>query len=396
MSAPDVLHYLTGARGAVALAALAALLLGYVAVRRLRSAAVRTPAAVVVAGVGALLCTTYSAGTSWGFARDHLDMPSLAERAVMFAAGEVALFSVALMARQNLRTTGTPGAPGVLVWVITGVQVIPAFMESGIVAGVVRAFVGPVMAAVLWHLAMGIELRSADPVADSQSLPAILAREAKERLLSRLGLSRRERDAVQIRRERWTGIATRRAAHLADLQAAGGRPFRLARARRRLAVAVDRTDAGLEPAQQEALLGRLSAYRNAGELATLPLPSPWRTGTAEESEPTSQALPFQSLERRRRPPRVRQRRGRISPRDNYREVEPPKARPKALEPSRPVVTEPMVITPGDLRRRAAKLNREAVTQTGKPVTIDTLRSDLGVSRRDAASLRREVVGAGRH
>lgn len=246
------------------------------AIRRVRRAAGRTPAAVAVSALGAIVCTAYSGDTSWRFARDHLGMSSLGERSVMFLAAELALFSMALMARQNLRTTNAPGTPGVLVWVITGVQVIPAFSESGMVGGFVRAFVGPVMAAVLWHLAMGIELRHAKPGAASQSLPAVLVRELRERLLSRFGLAERGRDAAQITRDRWTGIATRRAAHLAVLEAATStRAWRLARARRRLAVAVDRTDAGVLEAQRAVLLDRIAAYRGAGSLASMALTAPW-------------------------------------------------------------------------------------------------------------------------
>lgn len=261
----------THAAGVLAvLAAVSAL-----AIRGARRAARKAPVAVVVAALGAMLCTAYSGDTSWGFARDHLAMRGTGERAVMFAAGELALFAVALMARQNLNTDGAPGTPGVLVWVITGVQVIPAYSESGIVAGTVRAFVGPVLAALLWHLAMGIELRHSKPGAASQGLLAVLAREARERLLSYLGLSVRGRDAAQITRDRWTGIATRRAAHLADLEAASAKPWRLSRARRRLAVAVDRTDAGVLEAQRAVLLDRLAAYRGAGQLASMTLTAPW-------------------------------------------------------------------------------------------------------------------------
>lgn len=248
------------------------------ATRTVRKAAKTTPAAVVVAALGAMLCTAYSGDTSWNFARDHLAMHGVTERAVMFAAGELALFAVALMARQNLSTDGAPGTPGVLVWVITGVQVIPAFSESGIVAGTVRAFIGPVMAAMLWHLAMGIELRHNKPNAASQGLLAVLVREVRERLLSWLGLSVRGRDAAQITRDRWTRIATRRAAYLADLEAATGvRPRRLSRARRRLAVAVDRTDAGVLAEQRTVLLDRLAAYRGATALASMDLAAPWAT-----------------------------------------------------------------------------------------------------------------------
>lgn len=244
--------------------------------RKVRRAENRPPAAVVTAAAAALLCTAYSGDTSWRFARDHLGMASGTERGIMFAAAEVALFAMALMARQNLRTLNAPGTPGVLVWIVTGVQVIPAYSETGPVAGTVRAFFGPVCAALLWHLAMGIELRHAKPGAGSQSLPAVLVRELRERLLSHLGLSVRGRDAAQITRDRWTGIATRRAAHLAVLQAGTGTAsWRLARAGRRLAAAVDRSDAGVLHAQRTVLLDRLAAHRGASELASMVLPSPW-------------------------------------------------------------------------------------------------------------------------
>lgn len=59
---------------------------------------------------------------------------------------------------------------------------------------------------------------------------------------------------------------------------------------------------------------------------------------------------------------------------------------------RQVVTEVVTLTPSELRRRASKLNRELVTSTGRPVTIDRLRDEYGLSRREATELRREVVG----
>lgn len=253
---------------------LAAVLVGVLVHRR--RAPGRAPAAVLVASLGALLCTAYSGDTSWRFARDHLDMASRGERTLLFAAGELALFGMALMARANLNdpTKGEPGAPGVLVWVVTGVQVIPAYSESGPVAGTVRAFFGPIAAALLWHLAMGIELRHRGR--DSQSLPAVLAREARERLLARLGLGVRGLDAQQITRDRWTRIATRRAAHLADLKTAKARPRRLASARTRLARAVDRTDAAVLPEQQAVLVDRIAGYVHAEELVAVAGRSPWQ------------------------------------------------------------------------------------------------------------------------
>ncbi|TWV58536.1 hypothetical protein FRZ03_00440, partial [Streptomyces misionensis] len=231
--------------------------------------------AIKVAAVAALGCTAYSADTSWRFAADYLDMAGTAERAGMFAAAELALFATALMARQNLAAQGAPGLPGTLVWVITTVQVIPAYAESGLIGGTVRAFVGPVMAAMLWHLAMGIELRLRTPGAASNGLVAVLGREARERLLSRLGIAARDRDAAQITRDRATTRAVTLAARLAERTPEQQRNRRGRRLTRRLSKAVGRAAVGTDPLQRAQLLDQLAARRHALALATVALPSPW-------------------------------------------------------------------------------------------------------------------------
>lgn len=58
---------------------------------------------------------------------------------------------------------------------------------------------------------------------------------------------------------------------------------------------------------------------------------------------------------------------------------------------RQVVTEVVTLTPSELRRRASRLNRELVTSSGRQVTIDRLREEFNLSRREAAELRRQVV-----
>lgn len=255
---------------------------------RRRKAAKRTPAAVLVAAFGALVCTAYSGDTSWNFARDHLGMTRSSERIMMFAAGEIALFAMALMARANLNDPEKrePGTPGVLVWVVTGVQVIPAYSESGMVAGTVRSFFGPIAAALLWHLAMGIELRHAKPGALSNALPAVIGRELRERLLSRLGLAVRDRTAEQISRDRAMQRAVRYAAKLAASPRGRGK----ARTERRLAAAVARAHVGDDPEQRRQLLDALAARRGAKELATIDLQSPWETPAAPEQAPVPAGL----------------------------------------------------------------------------------------------------------
>ncbi|MGW5126701.1 hypothetical protein ACWEQ7_22125 [Streptomyces sp. NPDC004069] len=419
------------AAGTLALTVLALLL------RLLR----RTPAAVGVASLAAMACTAYSADTSWRFAEHRLDMASAAERGAMFAAAELALFSCALMARQNLRTLGAPGTPGMLVWVITGVQVIPAYSESGIVGGTVRAVVGPILAALLWHLAMGIELRHAKPGTGSQSFPALLAREIRERLLSRLGLATRDRTAEQITRDRWTIKAVALAAKLASMpDKARGR----ARVARRLSVAVGKAQAGADGEQRAKLLDLLAARRHAASLATIDLASPWQASPEDaqdtEDVPASPSVPpypnpippgVRLLPIVAQPEPVTEKPEHLYALDHFAErYVPVEQLPKTVsrsvippvpalesgvfwsatkasdlsckvpasvpaEQPRQMVTEQIIRTPSDLRREARRINREAVRSTNRPVTIKTLQDELGLSRREATDLRREVVGGER-
>jgi len=77
------------------------------------------------------------------------------------------------------------------------------------------------------------------------------------------------------------------------------------------------------------------------------------------------------------------------PHDHDRAAEVTTAVP--AETPREVVTEVIALTPSELRRRASRLNRELVASTNRPVTIERLREEYGLSRREAAELRREVV-----
>ncbi|MGW8387530.1 hypothetical protein ACWGMW_02990 [Streptomyces albidoflavus] len=260
-------------------AALALALLVWAAVRRAR-AATWPPGFVLVFGAAAALCTAYSGDTSWRFAESHLGMDRFAERAVMFAAGEVALLACAIGARARKKATagddgtGSAGVPGALVWLITAVQIVPAYAESGFWGGTVRAFFGPVMAGLLWHLAMGLEVRVRRPEALTGGLAATLGRELRARLLSRLGLAARERTAEQITRDRWTARAVDLAAQLA-LRQERGTAWRRARLERRLDRAVGRALFGASRAQRDVLLGALGTRLHSRALPTLQLPSPW-------------------------------------------------------------------------------------------------------------------------
>ncbi|TXL91926.1 hypothetical protein EW053_04565 [Streptomyces sp. IB2014 016-6] len=212
------------------------------------------------------------------------------------------------MARANKAATateteaGSPGVPGALVWVITGVQIIPAYSESGFVGGTVRAIIGPIMAGLLWHLAMGLEIRVVRPDALSTGLPAMLGRELRERLLSRLGLATRNRTAEQITRDRWTARAVDLAARLAHRD--GGWAWRTARLEYQLSRAVGRAQVGAHPEQRRALLQLLSARLHSAALAHLDLPSPWELRAPDAPSGPVRPAPVVAYERLREMPQL--------------------------------------------------------------------------------------------
>ncbi|MFI6349121.1 hypothetical protein [Streptomyces sp. NPDC050560] len=245
--------------GAAAGAAVLAVALVWGLVRGFRALPYPAPA------LAAAICTAYSGDTAWRFAGDHLGMADTTERAALFAAGEVALLALALTARHTMLATGSAGVPGVLVWVVTGVQLVPAFAEGGTIGGLVRGFFGPVLAALLWHLALGLEIRRERPDAASSGLLAVVGREVRERALSRLGLAVRGRDAAQLTRDRATATAVRLAS----------RRWRGPWANRRLAAAVARSGVATDSGQRAVLLAELTARRTAGALASVPVSAPW-------------------------------------------------------------------------------------------------------------------------
>ncbi|MEU3250187.1 hypothetical protein [Streptomyces sp. NPDC006997] len=276
--AASLAHWITSPTAAVLLLAVLALTAGWrwQRARKPGNGQRARTAAIPVAAVAAIGCTAYSADTSWRFAADYLDMGGTIERAAMFAVAELALFSTALMARANLNgPKQSPGLPGTLTWMITGVQIVPAYAESGLVGGTVRAFVGPVLAAVLWHLAMGIELRNHSPHSASRSLTAVLARQARERLLARVGIADRDADAARIIRER----ALDRAVTLI-LRADALKPEKRAKRRgqrltRRLHQALEQADVDRDAQQDGLLLRKLATRQQALALASIPLPARW-------------------------------------------------------------------------------------------------------------------------
>ena len=270
----------------------------------------RSSVGVVFAVLGAALATLVSTNTSWRFFADHLGMRGTVERASMFTVAEVALFACALLARENLLAAAdsdqdagddasgrrhATGTPGVLVWVISAVACVPAFAEGhGLTGSIVRCVLGPLGAAVLWHLALGVELRIVRPHAAAGGLLAVIARQVRERTLARLGMAEVDRDAVRIAQDR----AIARAVALVDALSAidpGATGWWVNRRRARLSgalrKAVRASGVALNPALRDALLAQVAASRNASALATIPLVSPWDAPVVDAPAPKPERIP---------------------------------------------------------------------------------------------------------
>jgi hypothetical protein len=291
---PDVLVWVTTRSATAVLLCLLAVAAGWMSWQRKRGNGRRRTetAALRVAAVAAVGCTAYSADTSWRFAADYLDMSGTIERAAMFAVAELALFATALMARANLNgPKQAPGLPGTLTWVITAVQILPAYAESGPIGGTVRAFVGPIMAALLWHLAMGIELRHRSPHASSHSLAAVLARHARERLLARLQIADRNADATRIIRERALDQAVALILRAEAIPPAKRTKRSARRVTRRLHRALEQADVDRDERQDELLLRKLATRQQALALASIALPARWPSRATGASGDVSPALP---------------------------------------------------------------------------------------------------------
>ncbi|MFF3256418.1 hypothetical protein ACFYWP_36795 [Actinacidiphila glaucinigra] len=119
-------------------------------------------AAVLVAALAAA-CTAYSGNTPWRFAEQHMRMHSSHERGSSFFAGELALLACAHDTKQHALQERSRCA-GVVASLFTTVPVIPASTVSPHSrVGTMRAFVGPVLVAMLRHIALGLNLWHAKP-----------------------------------------------------------------------------------------------------------------------------------------------------------------------------------------------------------------------------------------
>lgn len=238
----------------------------------------------VAVTIGAIVCTAVGLNTAWGFTHSHLHITQMFTRIALCGTGEIVLISLGLAARDNMRAKGSTGLPGILVWVITAFLAVPAFAEAssqaggavaGMVAGAWRATLGPICAAFLWHLAMGLEIRRVNASAHSGSVIARIGRRIGQSVLARFGISDRDLTAEDIAR----GRARVRAANLTDKLAtlptrrqAGRRGARL---RRQLRATLRDAGVAHDDAQRALLLADLAVSAHAADLVSLDHASPW-------------------------------------------------------------------------------------------------------------------------
>jgi hypothetical protein len=230
----------------------------------------RTKASTRIYLLGALIGLGVSVNTSWRYFDLKMGIHDTVERISMFAGMEVVLLACGVAMFEAARDPkATAGPARSLAWLLCGVSAFAALQLSGGLVGPMRVILGPVLALVALHRALGIEMRSVDH--ESTGTLARVGREMRERLLSRLQFADDDRDAA----ERTKARAARRAAHLS--RASGLVPFR----KRRLSRAVRTADIAHDERQRQRLLAEVQMIEHTEALRTLQTVSPWQVAEPE-------------------------------------------------------------------------------------------------------------------
>ncbi|MFF4290997.1 hypothetical protein ACFY0R_37740 [Streptomyces sp. NPDC001633] len=239
----------------------------------------RKLSAGTLAAVGAfIICTSVSLNTSYRFTGDPagLAMTSDVERLLSCAAYESLMAMCVLGARERMAESRSPGWYGSAVWIFAALSAIPAAIEGdGLTAATaVRVIVGSFGSALAAHSALGLDLKHRTG-GDSETPAAMLMRDLRARLMSRMGLGERTRTALQIAQER----ALSRAVELQDrytrLSDADKKKKTGARIARKLAAAQDAAGIATDEGQRARYIARVALRRNATSLVISEDQSPW-------------------------------------------------------------------------------------------------------------------------
>jgi hypothetical protein len=239
----------------------------------------RTPRGAGAFYVAAVLSMTVSVNTSWRFFGTVLGISNIPERAVMFAVLEVGLLACGYAMADSVRRSGAPGPARMVAWLLCAVSAFMAWQLSGPLPGTARVILGPLFGLIFLHLALGIEVR-ANHTTHTGTL-ARIARELRERVLSRVGLADDDRDAAARTRDRNALTVARLAArrHLGPI------------GRRRQAKAFARSGMSGDVTKRTAMLSELSGLRSLDTLSRLELPSIWETSVSADGATTGATVP---------------------------------------------------------------------------------------------------------
>lgn len=232
--------------------------------------------------VVAVIATLVSVDTSWRFFGERLGITGW-ERPMMFAVIELTFIACARSMHGSVSRGGGPGPARLLVWALCGASAYMAITLAGPVDGLARVLLGPVLAVVTLHLALGIQIRARR--GQRSGTWARIGREMRERLLSRMGLADDARDALARTQDR----AADRAARLAT---ASWTPLRT----RRLARAVRASGAALDPVRRERVLAGVAALKGLQDLTTGTFASPWVQVTEVPAVPFVSPVPAEVLD----------------------------------------------------------------------------------------------------
>lgn len=225
----------------------------------------------------AAVSMTVSLNTSWRFFDVVLHIPTVnAERWMMFAVAELALFVCGAGMAVNVHRTGHPGSFRTVVWAMCAAMAYMAWAMSSPGEALGRILLGPVLGTVMLHLGLGLELRTHHQDA---GIAARIGRELRERFLGRLGLGDDGRDAAQRTRDR-------KAYRAATLTRPRRHPWSRAAKLERALVASGVAD---DESLRQRMLARLAVLQHAHELAALTQSSPWQSSTPRSAseQPTT-------------------------------------------------------------------------------------------------------------
>lgn len=248
-------------------------------------------AGTLSAGVAFTVCTSVSLNTSYRFTLDGLGMTGTPERILSCAAFEALLAMCVLGARERMADpeSPSPGWYGGAVWIFAALSAIPAWHEGGGLSTgtAVRIIIGAFGSALAAHSMLGLELKHRSGK-ESEAPLAQITRDLRERLMSRMGLSVRNRTAQQISEAR----ALSRAVDLADAYDRMDEKTRKNRAGRRcakrLAQAQDAAGLATDQQRREEYRARVAQRRYSTELEIRVTESPWHTGGTSEAQTEAQ------------------------------------------------------------------------------------------------------------